>query len=390
MLVGSRHLNKRMCLFAEGLIEHGYEVSILAPPRSCWKWNRGEAGRLQLVAGRLFLHTENAKPLSRPDQVVCFHWSMLPLAATFQALPNVRVVYDEYDFYELNTLEGEGSRVRRFAYQQLVRGLHFSLLPAMDMVTCIHLAKGFLKHRLQRRNQNVVELHNYPTQNWLTPHESSEQANSQKICFVFVGGIWEVKGCRVVAQAFQNLQQRTNAAVELHYFGSGDQQLTDWLKSQSNINVHGESSPAEIRDFLRSNRCVGLMLYQNGPRYRLLGTNSRKMFEYVATGAALLATGIGEVTQFVKQHDIGFLVPPDTSVTELTETFEKILADPVALDRKRTNSRQLMHNARLCWETEWQKAIDCGLLDGNVTPTLPLNVQPATTSEYKQPHADAA
>ena len=192
----------------------------------------------------------------------------------------------------------------------------------------------------------------------------------------------------MVATAFAKLQQHLVHAqdenqrppVELHFFGSGDPHLTAWLQEQPDINVHGESTPASMRAFLNNNRCAGLMLYQTGPRYRLLGTNSRKMFEYLATGAALIATGIGEVTQFVKTNDVGYLLPPEGTDSDLVAVFVDILAHPDRFARKCRNARQLMQKPTMNWEAQWQTAIDCGLLDGRVRTAIPLSGRHASST----------
>lgn len=368
ILVGVRRLNKRSCLFFEGLLAAGFEPAVISPPRGNWSWTRFEDSDIELTGGKLFLSRENATPsLTNTDVVACLHWAMLPFAVELAAINKAKLIYDEHDFYELNTLEGDGSRLRRRFYQTMVSWIHRFCLPKVDQITCIHMAKGVLKRNLKQFNPQVLELHNYPTRQWVDSTQDREQT-SGPVCFVFVGGIFEVKGCRSVAEAYQRLKQQPagQTAVdvpELHFFGKGDTDLMNWLSEQPGIHVHSELSPAEVREFMAPRTCVGLMLYEDGPRYRIIGTNSRKMYEYLAAGAAIVASALGEVRSFLRHNDVGYSLPPNASVEELTQLFQTIIDDPSGVVRRCENATQLMSQRDMNWEFEWNKLVDTGILE---------------------------
>ena len=362
ILVGVRRLNKRTCLFFEGLLDAGYEPAVVCPPRGQWSWTRFENPDIGLNGGRLFLSRPGAEPrLTNTSLVTCLHWAMLPMAVELASINNAPLIYDEHDFYELNTLEGDGSRVRRRFYQTMVSWIHRICLPVVDQITCIHMAKGILKHHLRRFNNSVLELHNYPTRAWVDGTQNRQQPDGP-ICFVFVGGIYEVKGCRTVAQAYRHLKQQPGAQVpELHFFGKGDADLKQWLSRQSGVHVHLEQSPAEVRRFMSQRTCIGLMLYEDGPRYRILGTNSRKMYEYLAAGAAIVASALGEIRAFLRHNEVGYSIRPTATVDELADLFQQIIDDPSGVSRRCENAVELMSQREMNWENEWNKLIDTGI-----------------------------
>jgi glycosyltransferase involved in cell wall biosynthesis len=363
ILVGMRRLNKRTCLFFEGLLDAGYEPAVVCPPRGRWSWTRFEDPNMQLKGGRVFLNRPGAEPqLTNTSLVLCLHWAMLPMAVELASINNAPLIYDEHDFYELNTLEGDGSRLRRRFQRALVSWIHRICLPVVDQITCIHMAKGVLKHHLQRFNNSVLELHNYPTREWVAGTHR-RQTPDGPICFVFVGGIYEVKGCRTVAQAYQQLKQQPGDQVpELHFFGDGDANLKQWLSQQPGVHVHSERSPDEVRRFLSQRTCVGLMLYEDGPRYRILGTNSRKMYEYLAAGAAIVASALGEIRAFLRNHEVGYSIRANASIDELAGLFQQIIDDPSGVSRRSENAVRLMSQRDMNWENEWNKLIDTGIL----------------------------
>ena len=376
MLLGSRTLNKRMSLFIEGLLRDGFDVRLWSAPRGRWSADRFEAGTARLEPGFVRSRVVRSDAASRIDSeqltsqqrfssgrtdvVLCFHWAMLPIAVAVRFFCGARLVYDEFDFYELNTLEGAGPNWLRNICGWTVSLTHRVCVPFADLVTCIHMAKGILKRRLQKWNSNVVELHNYPTRDWHRTPESSE-ANG-RVSFVFVGGIYKVKGCAAVADAFARLQEsRPDSGAELHFFGRGDAALTASLKQQAGVTVHDDCRPVEIRRFLHSRPCIGLMLYQDGPRYRILGTNSRKMFEYLATGAAVIATALGEVRQIVSSNELGWLVSPDATANELAAVMQQIIDNRDERIRRCENAAQWMQHPAGNWEAQWARLANAPL-----------------------------
>lgn len=358
-LTGMRAVNKRMALFIEGVLSMGAGVRVGSLPRGTWLLDKSERPLPETRRGNLTLDLgELARAKLRA--VMCFHWLMLPLAILVGLLRRVPVLYDEHDHYELNTRETNGSAVRRRLSGLLVRSIHRVCLPFVTVVTCIHMDNATLKRHLQRWQSEVVEIHNYPTVDWR--QSSGSQLVNEKLCFVYIGGVFEEKGPGVAARAFQQLSDAHRENAELHIFGDGNKELLDTLRSTPGVVVHNSVTPAQFRSFARSHRCCGLSLLANTPRYRLVGTNCTKLYEYLALGMPVIATRIGEFELFVEDNQVGFLVDSVFNEQQLATAMTRMLDDANLYEQMSNNAGLMMQREDMTWEHEWRKVEACHVL----------------------------
>lgn len=351
-----RSLNKRMALFIEGVLSMGVGVRIGSFPRGVWQLDKSE--HPLPVACRRHL-TLDLRDLTRARlrAVMCFHWAILPMAIFLAAIRRVPVLYDEHDHYELNTTESEGSSARRHLSRMLVGFIHRMCLPFVTVVTCIHMNQAALKRHLQRWQSAVVEIHNYPTVDWRdTPNN---RRKTEKLCFVYIGGVFEEKGAGVAARAFQRLSVSHQQRAELHIFGEGDNALLEQLKRTAGVVVHHSVTPVQFRAFAAKHRCCGLSLLADTPRYRLVGTNCTKLYEYLALGMPVIATRIGEFEPFVSNNRIGLLVDSLFNEQQLATTMARMVDDPDLYEQMSKNALNLMQRDDMTWEHEWQKIESC-------------------------------
>ena len=358
-LTGMRAVNKRMALFIEGVLSMGVGVQIGSLPRGTWQLDKSERPLPESRSGTLTLDLGELKR-AKLRAVMCFHWLMLPLAILTGILRRVPVLYDEHDHYELNTRESGGSAVRRWFSGLLVRGIHRVCLPFVTVVTCIHMDNAALKHHLQRWQSAVVEIHNYPTVDWRT--SSARQGVNEKLCFVYIGGVFEEKGPGVAARALQQMSDVQRQNAELHIFGDGDKELLEKLRSMAGVVVHNSVTPAQFRSFAWTHRCCGLSLLADTPRYRLVGTNCTKLYEYLALGMPVIATRIGEFESFVDHNQVGLLVDSVFNEPQLSEAMTRMLNDTNLYEQMSNNARNLMQRQDMTWEHEWQKIETCDVL----------------------------
>lgn len=359
-LNATRVVNKRMAMFFECLCAKGTSVRILALPRHRWSLDRAE---------QPFSVTAQTKVRSdigeiegrRLSAILCFHWAVLPFAVLFGVMLRVPVVYDEHDHYELNTLEGGGSKWKLKLTSVMVRWIHRLCLPWVKLVTCIHLKDGLLKTHLQQWQSEVIEIHNYPARVWRESAHAS--VNEGRLCFVYIGGVFAEKGVGAAAMAFQLLPTELRSKAELHIFGDGDNSLIAWLRDQPGIVVHNAVSPIVFRQFVATHRCVGLSMLAATPRYSLVGTNCTKLYEYLALGMPVIATRVGEFEQFVASNDIGLLIDGDMDAGQLCEAMKTLLQDESLFARFSASASVLMQNDEMTWENEWQKIESAGLLN---------------------------
>lgn len=337
----------------------GVGVQIGSLPRRTWQLDKSERPMTETRRGTLTLNLGELKQ-AKLRAVMCFHWLMLPMAIFVGILRRVPVLYDEHDHYELNTMESGGSALRCLLSGLLVRGIHRACLPFVTVVTCIHMDNATLKRHLLQWQADVVEIHNYPTVDWR--RSSGVQPVNGKLCFVYIGGVFEEKGPGVAARAFQKLSVAHQQRAELHIFGDGDKELLEQLRRTPGVVVHNSVTPAQFRVFAGKHRCCGLSLLADTPRYRLVGTNCTKLYEYLALGMPVIATRIGEFETFVDHNEVGLLVDRVFDEQQLSGAMTKMLDDAIRYTQMSSNAHSLMQREDMTWEHEWRKIETCNVL----------------------------
>lgn len=359
-LSGCRIVNKRMAMFIEGVLQTGLSVRVIALPRGNWILDKSEE---PTVTSRLGKYSADIGDVgdSKIASVMCFHWCMLPFAVLMGLIRRVPVLYDEHDHYELNTLEGNGSRIKLRFMSLMVRLIHRVCLPWVTLVTCIHLDQQTLKRHLERWQPAVLEINNYPASVWresriLHPVESP-------LCFVYIGGVYWEKGVGVSAEAFQLLPMDIRRNAEFHVFGEGDAALIDQLRTMPGVVVHNGVTPAEFRRFTSQNRCCGLALLAATPRYSLVGTNCTKLFEYLALGMPVIATRVGEFPMIVGGNQVGLLIDGSLNAEQLATAMKRLTSDAEAYKTMTRNALEMMNRPEMTWEFEWNKIEQSGIVN---------------------------
>ncbi|MCA9058655.1 MAG: glycosyltransferase [Planctomycetaceae bacterium] len=351
-----------MSLFMEGILATGSGVRVLSLPRGRWTLQRFE--RFEGTADRAGRFTADFQVSddSRVGVILCFHWIVLPLAILLKWRHRVPLIYDEHDFYEINTLEGGGAPGLTRLKHWVVRSVHRFCLPRVSLVTCIHMQNAELMRRLLESQPNVLELHNYPIAAWA--QMTRESTADQELSFVYVGGVYEKKGVRHAAEAFLSLPENVRDQSRLHIFGDGDPELIEDLRQCPRIAIHNNVTPQQFRQFAAATRACGLVLYNDIPRHQLIGTNSRKLYEYLALRMPVIATRVGEIPAFVEQHGVGLIVDARFRTEQLRDAMLSLAGNRAEWNRLSENAVRLMSQEEMSWEYEWTKVVRTGLLPG--------------------------
>ena len=362
VLAGSRNLNKRTSRFLESLRDSGFDPLVLAVPRRPWGTTGIEDPSLVVRQGVAIMRTAASRSRRSPDLIVCMHWSLLPLATLLKRVFRVSVIYDEHDHYEMLALEATGPAWANRVRSWWVGRVHARCLPRVDLVTCVHLVGGQLQQHLQSGASRVVELHNYPSRQW-GERARHRPPSDGSIAIVYSGGVWEAKGCRGMLDAFLLLaDDRSLPPLALHVFGQGDPAIERRLKASVGVIFHGSSTYHEIATFMASHDCLGLVLLDATPRYSLVSTNCHKLYEYLAAGAAVLATDVGEIRDIVASLDGGWTIDAGFDAEALADRLREIIAQPQELRRRGDAAAEAVRRNQLWWDGEWEKVEKLGVL----------------------------
>lgn len=358
-VTGGRIVTKRMAVFVEGVQSKGTSVRVWALPRGSWVLDKSENPTVPDRVGRFSVDLGQVAGATLTS-VMCFHWSVLPLAIVIGLIRRVPVLYDEYDHFEINALDGSGSPLKRRFFSLLVRTIHRICLPWVSLVTCIHMDKQALKCHLKQWQPSVLEIHNYPASIW---RESGKtRSPTGKLCFVYIGGVFVEKGVDAAAAAFQLLPESVRRNAELHVFGEGDAGLIVRLRKMPGVTIHNGVTPAEFREFSATRRCCGLALLANTPRYSLVGTNCTKLFEYLALGMPVIGTRLGEFPMWIEGRKVGLLIGGDLNSQQLAVQMQKLSENSELFDQFSRNASALMASDEMTWEHEWSRINQTGII----------------------------
>jgi glycosyltransferase involved in cell wall biosynthesis len=346
-----------MAMFALSLAKMNTSVGVLSLPRGSWTC-RATEGTLDLQDRRTFSARFGRECSSRFSAVFCFHWAMLPIACALGRLWRVPVVYDEHDDYELNSLEGGGNPVVRRLVQRAIRTVHRLLVPKTDLVTCIDQTGRYLEQRLLKLNNRVVPLANYPDSRW----QWRNRPETGPVRFLYAGGVFAEKGVLSALEAFKLLDRPAPGKSRLDIFGQGDPELMRRLAAEPGVTVHGEVSGDVLRDFATEYRSVGLAMLANSTRYNRVGTNMTKLYEYLAMGMPVIVSDTGDTGEFVRRTGIGLAVTDVTDVPQILRSMQRLAEEDELYNSCSLAARNLMSQANMRWEHEWEKVAGSGIL----------------------------
>ncbi|MFM7056193.1 MAG: glycosyltransferase family 4 protein [Planctomycetota bacterium] len=359
-LNGGRVVNRRMAIYIEGVRAGGIAVRVWAVPRGRWVLDKSEQ---VTTPDRIGSMSVDLGPIAGATltSILCFHWSVLPIAVLLGLIRRVPVLYDEYDHFELNALEGERSQLKNMLFNFVVRWIHRMCLPWVSVVTCIHMHHSALKTHLQHWQPNVLEIHNYPAAVWR--QSARPGLSSGRLCFVYIGGVYVEKGCGAAAEAFQMLPEAVRSQCELHIFGEGDARLIDSLRTIPGVTVYNGVTPARFRGFAATHRCCGLALLAGTTRYNMVGTNCTKLYEYLALGMPVIGTRVGEFPDWIEGRHVGLLIDADLNTAQLSEQMQRLAADAALFAQLSANASELMASDEMTWEHQWKRIKQTGIVD---------------------------
>ena len=223
---------------------------------------------------------------------------------------------------------------------------------ASPRVNHIVTVDNLLGNQLSKFN-DVTVIPNYPTVNDF-PLLKKEKVNDE-INLLYVGGLTEERGLRVMIEAFKIIKSQIHAKLTL-VGGFYDEKLEKWAKDfdEKNglgINWCGWVNYQDLAPHF-SKATIGLCLLQNQERYnRAIAT---KIYEYLIMGIPVLSSNGYLVEKLIERGKCGKAVNA-TKVQEVAEGIMELLND----DKLDLRSEKYINYARrkFVWERREEKLL---------------------------------
>jgi glycosyltransferase involved in cell wall biosynthesis len=187
---------------------------------------------------------------------------------------------------------------------------------------------------------NAADVHRFrPDPEASAALRSSLGVDNRPLIF-FVGGFYEWHDVKTILDAFaQMLVAYPDACLIL--VGDGAQRLT-MMQHSSDLGIShavrftGKVAHAEVPRLMAA-ADVAVVPYP--PINRELWLSPLKLFEYMASGTAIVASAVGQLTEVLQDGYNGLLVPPG-DIPAMTDALKKLIGDPFLCARLGQQARE--------------------------------------------------
>jgi glycosyltransferase involved in cell wall biosynthesis len=342
------------------LDEAGYKVEVIgmcdAESAPVDGWGRipttrlpvGPSRSLRIRYGRFWRGCYAALTKARPDAIHAHDLDVLPPAWLAAKRLGVPLVHDAHELWtELPSLVGRP--LIRSVWSLLAR----TFVPRCDAV--ITVSDGIAGVLSDRYHLSACVLRNCPTK--AERHEPARLREKLAIppgsaILIFQGGLLQGLGVERAIDVMPHLPECYLVVV-------GDGPLKGELVHRADCSMARErikfvpAVPFADLPPITMAADIGLHLGESdGLNTRLALPN--KLFEYVAAGVPVVATGWPEIGKVIARYRVGLTVPPRASVEQTAQCVREVLSER---DKFAANARVAANE--LVWENEAPRLVEC-------------------------------
>jgi glycosyltransferase involved in cell wall biosynthesis len=348
------------------LVEHGYEVVLIAPHAEPQAFASGVR-----IIGLPQLRSRWLRPLNwlrivshalrERAEVYHFHDpELLPWGLLIQWITRKPVIYDAHEWYPtkvmLRTWIPEWLRPVARASVSLLEPLLARRLTAT--LTADHATAEGLRQRGVRR---IVTIYNYPLRNICPPPRPRRYAhNGHTPLLLYIGTLGCDRGTFVMLDTVATLVRRMEFPVDLYLVGPAKiRGLLSRIKRRIRelviepfVYLEGAVPHDRLHEYL-GRADLGLMPYKPEVCERNIPT---KLFEYMAAGLPVVATRANMTAYFLERTEAGVLVDSQDP-REYAQAIVRLWQSPQTMKRMAENGR-MAFETRYNWDSEAQKLLD--------------------------------
>lgn len=217
---------------------------------------------------------------------------------------NSKAVYDSHEYHP--EAFAEHFKYGRNQIQKIVYIYEKKLAKQADYIVTVN---QLLVDKFKKYNQNVALVPNYP----VLKEKNFEKGESEVPSYVYVGGISEDRGIFEILKAIK-LVNKNYKYTFIGPFKSNvvKNNVEDYVSqnlSGKNITFTGKIPHIKVFDYLRTCDAGFVLLQPNNWRY--VNSEPIKIFEYMMSETAVIASDFPMMRNIVKSSNCGILVKPD-------------------------------------------------------------------------------
>lgn len=238
---------------------------------------------------------------------------------------------------EVNSpLAREGTLYRNQALGEAASALEAS---AFETAGAILAVSDDLRTELVTDGVTAERIHVVPNGFDAGRFQPAPLSSNGTVTFGFVGGLRPWHGIADMAEAFRRVVERIDCRLLVIGTGPEEGRLRELAAElPDRVELTGAVLHDDVPDFLRRVD-VALAPY---PPVENFYYSPLKLFEYMGTGRAIIASRIGQVESLLSDGDTALMVPPG-DVTALADAMARLAADPGLRARLGARAAEVAH-----------------------------------------------
>ena len=332
---------KKECI---SLVESGYDVSLIVcdglGDEVCEgvkifdAGNYNKAPRIKRARKAPKAIYKRLKELGNVD-VVHFHDPELLFLGKKLAMKGIKVIYDSHENVPKQIMSKPYIPV--WARKMISSYLNHLELSAAKRFSAIVSVTDEIQKRFSSVNKNSLLLQNFP----VLKSFSEPNFNEKKKTFIYAGGVTAIRGAKEMAQASKKTE------IEIQVYGPVDSDIEKFVKDYPSFKLLGSLKQEDlIKQYEIAS--VGFILFYKVPNHMVCSPN--KLFEYMASGIAVIASDIPMWKEIIDEYKCGICVDPyDVEAIAAAMTYMK--EHPQEVEQMGRNGRKAVLE-NFSWENE--------------------------------------
>ncbi|WP_078429749.1 glycosyltransferase family 4 protein [Alkalihalobacterium alkalinitrilicum] len=343
----------------KSLAKNGYSVDLIAPEPD----DREEQSPIRLIPIekpksklKRIVNTLKVIKLARKTKADLYHFhdpELLMVGVILRLITRKPVIFDVHEHYP-NAIMSKPYLSKRLkpiirSGYEMMEKLSLSILSGV-IYTTTEIGERYKKYK-------SCKIENYPLKTMFTQSISEQSKDPNQL--IYLGGMTPIRGVKELVGAFALVVKDKPTAkltfvgfFESSSFESEIKAIIKKLEIEDHIEFKGRVPYEEIENYL-SHSAIGIIPYLPVPNHLVCLPN--KLFEYMASGTAVVASDFPHYREVVEQSRGGIVVDP-TNVQNMAKEVTRLLSDPDQLKEIQKNAQKAF-NSTYNWEKEEKKLL---------------------------------